>query len=191
MSDATRDAEARTALLAADAPRTWQALHFWPKKPSTAAWAVNQLVRHETEQVDQVLAVGEALREAQRTLDGEELRALTRQRRQKAMARWLMPFGFLAGLTFTKITTLTTFDSFGPWGQPVIGGLLGMGSGLMGSYAAAASVNSENEDGVRILRNRREEGRWLLLMETPSGIDLPWQTVQRSRPLQVVRLSEQ
>ncbi len=116
---------------------------------------------------------------------------ITRQRRQKAMARWLMPFGFLAGLTFTKITTLTTFDSFGPWGQPVIGGLLGMGSGLMGSYAAAASVNSENEDGVRILRNRREEGRWLLLMVTPSGIDLPWQTVQRSRPLQVVRLSEQ
>ena len=67
---------------------------------------------------------------------------------------------------------------------------VGMGSGLMGSYAAAASVNSENEDGVRILRNRREEGRWLLLLETPTGIDLPWQTVQRCRPLQVVRLSE-
>ena len=115
---------------------------------------------------------------------------LTRQQRQRGMARWLMPFGFLAGVTFTKITTLTTFDSFGPWGQPVIGGLLGMGSGLMGSYAAAASVNSENEDGVRILRNRREEGRWLLLLETPTGIDLPWQTVQRCRPQQVVRLSE-
>ena len=56
---------------------------------------------------------------------------LTRQRRQKAMARWLMPFGFLAGLTFTQITTLTTFDSFGPWGQPVIGGLLGMGLSLI------------------------------------------------------------
>ena len=116
---------------------------------------------------------------------------LTRQRRQKAMARWLMPFGFLAGLTFTKITNLTTFSSFGPWGEPVIGGLLGMGSGLMGSYAAAASVNSENEDGVRILRNRREEGRWLVLLETPPGVDLPWQMVQRQRPIQVVRLSEQ
>ena len=115
---------------------------------------------------------------------------LTRQRRQKAMARWLMPFGFLAGVTFTKITNLTTFASFGPWGETLIGGLPGMGSGLMGSYAAAASVNSENEDGVRILRNRREEGRWLLLLETPTGIDLPWQTVQRCRPLQVVRLSE-
>ena len=115
---------------------------------------------------------------------------LIRQRRQKTMARWLMPFGFLAGLTFTKITTLTTFSGFGPWGETLIGGLLGMGSGLMGSYAAAASVTSENEDGVRILRNRREEGRWLLLLETPVGIDLPWQTVQRSRPVQVVRLSE-
>ena len=115
---------------------------------------------------------------------------LTRQQRQRGMARWLMPFGFLAGVTFTKITNLTTFASFGPWGETLIGGLLGMGSGLMGSYAAAASVNSENEDGVRILRNRREEGRWLLLLETPSGIDLPWQTVQRCRPLQVVRLSE-
>ena len=116
---------------------------------------------------------------------------LTRQRRQKAMARWLMPFGFMAGLTFTKITNLTTFAGFGPWGEPVIGALLGMGSGLMGSYAAAASVTSENEDGVRILRNRRDEGRWLVLLETPPGVELPWQMVQRQKPLQVVRLSEQ
>ena len=116
---------------------------------------------------------------------------LTRRRRQKSMARWLMPFGFMAGLTFTKITNLTTFSSFGPWGEPVIGGLLGMGSGLMGSFAAAASVPSENEDGVRILRNRREEGRWLVLLETPAGVDLPWQMIQRLSPLQVVRLSEQ
>ena len=36
------------------------------KKPSVAAWVVNQLVRHETEQVEQVLAMGEALRAAQR-----------------------------------------------------------------------------------------------------------------------------
>lgn len=52
------------------------------KKPSVAAWVVNLLVRRDAEQVDQVLTVGEALREAQANLDGEELRALTRQRRQ-------------------------------------------------------------------------------------------------------------
>jgi hypothetical protein len=56
------------------------------RKPSVAAWVVNQLVRHETEQVEQVLAMGEALRAAQAGLKGEELRALTRQRRQLTAA---------------------------------------------------------------------------------------------------------
>ena len=115
---------------------------------------------------------------------------MVRQQRQRSMARWLLPFGFMAGLTFTQITNLETFSSLGPWGQPVIGGLLGMGSGLMGSYAAAASVPSENEDGVRILRNRHEEKRWLLLLETPTGIEPPWQLLQSARPLQVVRLND-
>ena len=55
-----------------------------------------------------------------------------------------------------------------------------MGSGLMGSYAAAASVDSDNEAGVRILRNRRDEGRWLVLVETPNGIEAPWQVMQKS-----------
>ena len=98
---------------------------------------------------------------------------LSRNRRQKTMARWLMPFGFLAGVTFTKITTLTTFASFGPWGEPLIGGLLGMGSGLMGSYAAAASVASDNEDGVRILRNRREEAAGCCFWKLPLELRCP------------------
>jgi hypothetical protein len=56
------------------------------KKPSLAAWVVNLLVRREPEQVDQVLGVGAALREAQASLAGDELRALTRQRRQLTAA---------------------------------------------------------------------------------------------------------
>ena len=56
------------------------------RKPSVAAWVVNLLVRREAAQVDQVLQVGVALREAQASLDGEELRALTRQRRQLTSA---------------------------------------------------------------------------------------------------------
>jgi hypothetical protein len=56
------------------------------KKPSTAAWVVNLLVRRESEQVDQVLSVGAALREAQASMSGDELRALTRQRRQLTAA---------------------------------------------------------------------------------------------------------
>lgn len=56
------------------------------RKPSTAAWVVNLLVRRDTPQVEQVLSVGRALREAQANMSGEELRTLTRQRRQLTAA---------------------------------------------------------------------------------------------------------
>lgn len=56
------------------------------RKPSLAAWVVNLLVRREAAQVEQVLGVGAALREAQASLDGAELRELTRQRRQLTSA---------------------------------------------------------------------------------------------------------
>ncbi|WP_028645730.1 hypothetical protein [Nocardioides sp. URHA0020] len=56
------------------------------KKPSTAAWVVNLLVRRDTAQVEQVLTVGAALREAQASMSAEELRALSRQRRQLTAA---------------------------------------------------------------------------------------------------------
>ena len=55
-------------------------------KPVTAAWAVNMLVRHEPDQVEQVLALGGALRQAQASMAGEELRQLGRQRRQLVSA---------------------------------------------------------------------------------------------------------
>jgi len=56
------------------------------KKPSVAAWVVNLFVRRESEQVEQVIAIGTSLREAQEGMDGAELRALTKQRRQLTSA---------------------------------------------------------------------------------------------------------
>nr|WP_254969270.1 hypothetical protein [Cyanobium sp. CH-040] len=116
--------------------------------------------------------------------------AAARRRRQRSMARWLIPFGFFAGLTFTYITDLDTFAFAGAWSQHLIGGLLGLGSGWMGSYAAAASVRSEQDDRVRSLRNRLEEGNWLLLVETAAGAEMPWSLLQQARPQSVVRLAD-
>lgn len=79
----TRDARAKE-LKASDAQLATRVKGL--RKPSTAAWVVNLLVRQESEQVAQVLQVGAALREAQASLAGEELRALTRQRRQLTAA---------------------------------------------------------------------------------------------------------
>lgn len=56
------------------------------KRPSVGAWAVNLLVRREASQIDQVLTLAESLRAAAEALDGAELRALTKQRRQLTSA---------------------------------------------------------------------------------------------------------
>jgi hypothetical protein len=51
------------------------------RRPSAAAWLVNVLVRHRRAEVEQLLALGEAMRDAQRSLDADQLRELNRQRR--------------------------------------------------------------------------------------------------------------
>ncbi|MEI7058011.1 hypothetical protein WBG06_19450 [Nocardioides sp. CCNWLW239] len=56
------------------------------KKPSTAAWVVNLLVRRETSQVEEVISVGALLREAQTGMDAAQLRELTKQRRKLTAA---------------------------------------------------------------------------------------------------------
>ena len=51
------------------------------KKPTPAAWLVNQLVRHRTGELREVLDLGDELRDAQDRRDGPELSRLTRTRR--------------------------------------------------------------------------------------------------------------
>jgi len=77
-----RDARAKELKASGDLGTAVKAL----KKPSLAAWVVNLLVRRDPDQVDQVLTVGSALREAAAAMSGEQLRALTRQRRQVTAA---------------------------------------------------------------------------------------------------------
>ncbi|MPZ96738.1 MAG: hypothetical protein GEU96_17960 [Propionibacteriales bacterium] len=51
-------------------------------KPTASAWLVNQLVRQHRDDLEPLIALGDELREAASMLTGDELRALTRQRRQ-------------------------------------------------------------------------------------------------------------
>ncbi|WP_418607814.1 hypothetical protein [Georgenia sp. SUBG003] len=52
------------------------------RKPAGAAWLANVMVRHMTDEIEQVLELGQAMREAQEDLDAAELKTLNRQRRQ-------------------------------------------------------------------------------------------------------------
>ncbi|MFE7095019.1 hypothetical protein [Streptomyces erythrochromogenes] len=74
---AARDARASTARKAgqrAEAKRI-AALH----KPTRAVWAANRLARADADQARQLLEIGQGLREAHRTLSGEDLRKLSHQ----------------------------------------------------------------------------------------------------------------
>jgi len=81
---AARDDRAKQARAAGDPQlaRDLKAL----RKPAAAAWLANAMVRHMTDQIEQVLELGKAMREAQEDLDAAELRTLNRQRRQLVTA---------------------------------------------------------------------------------------------------------
>ncbi|MDV5142865.1 hypothetical protein R1T08_00610 [Streptomyces sp. SBC-4] len=81
---AARDAYVAEARRAKDsaAAKTLAAL----RRPATAAWAANLLARRQPEEAARFLALGETLREAHRNLDGDQLRAASRQQHQLVTA---------------------------------------------------------------------------------------------------------
>jgi len=50
------------------------------RRPTAAAWVVNHLVREDSDAVEALVALGERMREAQSTLSGDQMRALSRER---------------------------------------------------------------------------------------------------------------
>ena len=56
------------------------------RRPTRSAWLVNTLVRQRREQVDELLDLGDTMREAQQQLAGEELRQLSRRRHEVVSA---------------------------------------------------------------------------------------------------------
>ena len=64
-------------------------------KPTVAAWLLNQLARRRAAAVEQLVGLGAELREAQQSLDGDQMRALTRQRQQvvRAFSRQVAELG--------------------------------------------------------------------------------------------------
>jgi hypothetical protein len=75
---AVRDDHVRTLRRSGSAARARAVKEL--RRPSVAAWLVNALVRHRQAEVEQLLQVGLALREAQDDLDAGQLRELNRQR---------------------------------------------------------------------------------------------------------------
>tara|TARA_B100001029_G_C14774463_1_gene293054 strand:+ start:34 stop:600 length:567 start_codon:yes stop_codon:yes gene_type:complete len=116
-----------------------------------------------------------------------------RKERQKALARWLIPFGFIAGLSFSQMTDLKTFADMGFPNQfeKLLGGLVGMISGWLGSLFSAGSINQENSDDIRALRKKSEQGFWLIILELPIEIEIPWEILKKTNCLEIITIGKQ
>ena len=115
---------------------------------------------------------------------------LDREIRQKSMRIWLMPFGFFAGLAFSNMTNLTTFSFLGlnNFGELIFGGLLGMGSGFLGSFFASASINLNRNKEIRSILNLNKQGKWLMLLENQIESELPWFLIKESESKDIIFL---
>ena len=118
---------------------------------------------------------------------------LARKERQKTLATWLMPFGFIAGLSFSQMTDLKTFADIGFPNQleKLLGGLVGMISGWLGSFFSAGGLNQESNDDLSTLRKKSEQGFWLLILELPLEVELPWAILKETDSLDIITIEKQ
>ncbi len=118
---------------------------------------------------------------------------LARKDRQKTLATWLIPFGFIAGLSFSQMTDLKTFADMGFPNQleKLLGGLVGMISGALGSFFSAGGISRETDDDVRTLRKKSKQGFWLLILELPIEIEPPWSILQGIDKLEIITIGKE
>lgn len=82
----------------------------------------------------------------------------------KRMAIWLVPFGFGGGVVFDSITGLQTFGWTGPLGNQILGGILGAGSGLMGSFFIGGGPTLLFNNNETPYRDRIADGEYLVVV---------------------------
>ena len=117
---------------------------------------------------------------------------LSRKDRQKTLATWLIPFGFIAGLSFSQMTGLKTFADMGFPNQleKLLGGLVGMISGAIGSFFSAGGISQETVDDLKAIRKKSEDGFWLLILELPIEIEPPWSILKGIKNLEIITIGK-
>jgi hypothetical protein len=88
------------------------------------------------------------------------------KKRAMFMAYWLVPFGFAAGFSFNLITGLHTLDWAGEPGNHIVGGLLGMVGGAMGSLFVGGGIGL-SFGGRQALpyRDYLKQGKYLVVVQ--------------------------
>ncbi|MEO0433143.1 MAG: hypothetical protein AAF151_15765 [Cyanobacteria bacterium J06656_5] len=102
-------------------------------------------------------------------------------RQVRLMATWLVPFGFGGGFVFNAITGLDTFPWAGVLGNQLMGGLLGAGSGLMGSFFIGGGPAMFFNNNDTPYRDRLDAGEYLVVVNGGESV-----VTQAARVLQAL-----
>ena len=93
------------------------------------------------------------------------------RQRMKLMAFWLLPFGFIAGFSFSLLSGLDTFAWAGEIGNHIIGGLLGSVAAGMGSFVAGGGVDLGFGSGDALpYRDRLSAGKYLVVVKGSNNL---------------------
>ena len=108
---AARNARAKEAASAGDGDLAARVKGL--RKPTAGAWLLNQLVRHQADEVRRVIDLGAQLRSAQGAMSAQQLRELNAQRREltRAVARQAGRIGEEAGRRVTPAVLATVEES--------------------------------------------------------------------------------
>ena len=91
------------------------------------------------------------------------------------------------------MTELKTFSEIGFPNQfeKLLGGLVGMISGWVGSFFAAGGINQENKDDIQSLRKKSEEGFWLLILHLPIEMEPPWEILKETNSQEIITIGDE
>ena len=118
--------------------------------------------------------------------------ALARKDRQKPLTPLLITCGVIGSLSLSQMNDLKTFANMGfpnPL-EKLLGGLVGMISGALGSFFSAGGTNQETLDDLRVIRKKSEEGYWLLILELPMEIEPPWEILKQTDTLEIIKIGK-
>ena len=91
------------------------------------------------------------------------------------------------------MTDLKTFAEMGFPNQfeKLLGGIVGMISGWLGSFFAAGGIDQENNDDIKALRKKSEQGFWMLILELPIELELPWGILKGTNRIEIITIGKE
>ena len=62
---------------------------------------------------------------------------------------------------------------------------------MVREFFSAGNINQDIDDDIRALRKKSEQGFWLIILEMPIELELPWAIIKETNCLEVITIGQQ